>query len=185
MIHIRRSIKRSTLITALILVGRKPETPVEMYACTLIDFPFPHQTRIHRPAFRSTLIGRSRILIATRQILFPIHGSDISIPVQVIVHISGQRKLLAELARHIQPDRIIDIVLISAILIAIGRTGHKRKILSVLIKIIHLSFQVLLFIISISYRRIRQPSLVQFIFSLKIKHILFLSRTDSGKLFFF
>ena len=160
MVHIGRGIKRSAPAITFTLVGRESETAIKMYTCAFIHFPISHQTRIHRLPFGVTLISGRRILVTSLQILFLIHGSDISVPVEIIIHVSVQSKLLPEFVRHIHSDGIIDIVLVCTVLITVGRPCDKRKVLSVLAEIVHLSFQILLLMISISYRRICQPSLV-------------------------
>ena len=146
-----------------------------MYTCTFIYFPASHEVRTNRPPLRITFVSRRRVLITCRQILFLINGRKISVPVQIIVHTSGQGEFLTEFMSHIHSYRIVDIILVRTILVSVGRLCDKRKIISVFTKIIHLPLEILLLVIPVSYRCICQPGFIQFILSLQVEYIFLFS----------
>ena len=185
MVYAGRSVIRSTLTVTFILIRSIPEISTEVDTRAFIYFPLSHQAGIDRPSFRVSFVGRGRILVATSQILLLIHRRYIPVPVKIIIHMAIQRKLSAKFMCHIQSQRIIDIIFVCTVLISISRTGYKRQVFPILTEIIHLCLQILLLIIAIPYRRICQPSLIQFILGLQVKHIFLFSRTDSRKFFLF
>ena len=156
------------------LLGEIPNTG-KMYTCTFIYFPASHEVRTNRPPLRVTFVSRRRVLITCRQILFLINGRKISVPVQIIVHTSGQGEFLTEFMSHIHSYRIVDIILVRTILVSVGRLCDKRKIISVFTKIIHLPLEILLLVIPVSYRCICQPGFIQFILSLQVEYIFLFS----------
>ena len=175
MTYAGRSIKGCILATVFIPIGRDSYITGEMYACTLIHFPASHKVRTNRPPLRVTFVSRRRVLITCRQILFLINGRKISVPVQIIVHTSGQGEFLTEFMSHIHSYRIVDIILVRTILVSVGRLCDKRKIISVFTKIIHLPLEILLLVIPVSYRCICQPGFIQFILSLQVEYIFLFS----------
>ena len=182
-VYLYRSIESGCTALALVITIAITSCSRKNDSGLFADFPIHVKTSARIPVLAYLLILGSRILVSGRQILFVVCSRLSPAAVVHIIEVSRHVQSFLHLFRHIEIDRVGDIIFIGSSKITVGRTEVYHKVISVLLEAHEPACQVTPFVRSISAFRVCQQCPAELPLGFQVEHIIFSIRFHAGYLF--